>query len=192
MPCDERVLNRKTSWVMMVAAALVAVFSVGCAASGIKNTPLDEPPALIVQSGNMGIGWVVGKNKWNGSVYDRPDDLQCLMADKTIDDLDYVKNGEQITFKFDGIAPDSFVLTEYILRENGDAKYNIYGMEYDICSNPGGHVFTVKPNYATAFSSSSWDYAPGNTIKGYRLVCSWGRNECEYAFIIRGDAAITM
>jgi len=38
-----------------------------------------------------------------------------------------------------------------------------------------------------AFGSSLAAYEPGSTIKGYRLVCSWGGNECEYAFIIRSD-----
>jgi hypothetical protein len=52
--------------------------------------------------------------------------------------------------------------------------------------------FAIKPNIATSLSSYSGDYLPGNTIKGYRLVVKWGENECEYAFIIRGDAAILM
>ena len=32
------------------------------------------------------------------------------------------------------------------------------------------------------------DYEDGNTLRGFRLICTWGENECEYVFVIRTDA----
>ena len=158
----------------------------------------NEPPNALVQSGDKTIEWAVGKNKWEGFICDRSDNFQSLMDGKTIEDLEYVKDGEQVSFKLAGVAPDKMTLTEYLLVENGNEKYNLVCMEYDLHYNafnarfnpfgPSGFMFTVKPNVATVLSSSSEDYEPGNTIKGYRLVCTWGDNECEYSFIIRGDA----
>ena len=115
------------------------------------------------------------------------------MSDTTFDELPYIKNGETITIKFNGHVPNSVTLTEYILNKNGERKYTSDGMVYDINFGIFNHAanFTIKKNYATALSSSTLDYMRGNTIKGYKLVCAWGNNECEYSFIIRGDAAIT-
>jgi len=116
------------------------------------------------------------------------------MRDTGFDDLPYIKNGETVTIVFDSSIPDSVALTEHLLRENGDGKYNIAGMEYEVMlqASDSRASFTIEPNWATALSSDSGDYAPGGTIKGYRLVCSWGDNECEYGFIVRGDAAVMM
>lgn len=198
----KNVLNFKkpSRAIIVTAVTLVAVLSVGFAVNKI-NAPA-EPPNITVQSGDKNIEWVVGKNKWNGSVFDRLDNFQWLMTDKTIDDLEYVRNGEQVLLEFDGSIPDSITLTEYVLLENGNEKYNLSGMEYDVHYNafnarfnpfsPRDFNFTVEPNYATALSSNSADYQTGNTIKVYRIVCTWGGNECEYAFIVRGDAAFTM
>ena len=41
---------------------------------------------------------------------------------------------------------------------------------------------------AAMLSSNSKDYEPENTIRGFKLICSWGDNECEYGFIITSDA----
>jgi beta-lactamase regulating signal transducer with metallopeptidase domain len=200
----KRVLDFKkpSRAVIAVAVALVAVlfagFAVNRASSAASAAAPAEPPSIgVVQLGGKDIGWVAGANKWNGSIYDRLDSFKNLMADKTIDDLVYVKNGQDIVVTFSQqYCPDGAKLTEYILRESGDEKYNIPGMDLDLQNDLiYKHVsgFTVKPNYATALSSNSADYMPGNTIKGYRLVCTWNDgNECEYAFVIRGDAAITM
>lgn len=62
---------------IIVAVALVSVLSVGFAVNKI-NVPA-EPPDITVQSGDKSIEWVVGKNNWNGSIFDRLDNFQWLM-----------------------------------------------------------------------------------------------------------------
>jgi len=151
-----------------------------------------EPPDITVRSGATEIPWIVAKNKWSKEPYDQLDTLQMIMRTSSVSELPYLKNEEHVTIVISGRVPDSFTLTEYILREDGTSKYNTYGMAYDIHFGLFNRTaeFAIKPNYATMLSSSSWDYLPGNTIKGYRLVCTWGGNMCEYAFIIRGDASL--
>gem|GEM_PF-1623387 len=158
----------------------------------------DEPPNITIRTEgayeNTAIDWVAGKNKWNNAVYDREDTFVELMNRyRSVSNLPYVRNGENITITFDGAIPNNVTLTEYILREDGREKYNSSGKEYEIRFSGMNRrsSFVVEPNFATALSSNSNDYLPGNTIKGYRLVASWGANECEYGFIIRGDAAMT-
>jgi len=191
--------------IIVAAVALVTVLCAGFAVNRIMppGEPPDEPPSIIVRAGDVEIDWMVGKNKWNGVAYDRLSSFPMLMTEKTIDDLVYIPNGEDITIYFENHNdfPGSFVLTEFILREDGSYKYNINGMDYDdgifTYRDPFGEYLrsfsiTIKSNYATLASSFSGDYLPGNTIKGYHLVCTWDGNECEYSFIIRGDPAMTM
>ena len=154
---------------------------------------INDPPSITVMAGDVEIKWVVGKNTWNNADYDRLDNFQWIMSETTFDELPYVKNGEVISIQFDNnidSVPHTYTLTEHILREDGNLKYNIEGKEYEFNIYLTVGDFIIEPNYAVLFSSYSWDYEPGNTIKGYRLICRWGDNSCEYAFIIRGDAAI--
>ncbi|MCL1793961.1 MAG: M56 family metallopeptidase [Oscillospiraceae bacterium] len=204
----ERVKNvlkfKKTSRVIMITAvALVAVLSAGFAVN--RASAPNEPPEITVKAGDYAIDWTVGLNKWNGDIYDRLDNFTEIMSHyRSTSNLPYIRNGETITITIDGIVPDSTTVTEYILNESGNRKYNAIGMSYDVHFSFWNNVFsrainrsasftiTPEPNYATALSSFSGDYEPGNTIKGYGILCTWGDNECEYGFIIRGDAAITM
>ena len=180
---------RKMSLIAPPAIALVVVLGAWFAHD--RLIPPSDPPALAIQFGNTEIEWVVGKQIWSGNYYDREDNFKRIMSGTVAKDLPYVANGENISIKIDGNIPDSVELSEYLLRESGDQKYNIGGMPYDfsfgVLSRVG--IFDIKPNWATVLSSSTADYFPGNTIKGYRLICTWGNNRCEYAFVVRGDAA---
>ena len=52
----------------------------------------------------------------------------------------------------------------------------------------GKGSFVLVSNPAALLSSASSDYEPGAIIRGFRLICEWGENECESVFIIRSDA----
>ncbi len=176
--------------VVIEALVLVVLLSVGFALNRVA--PLNEPPDITVQAGGADIHWDVAKNMWNDSQYALRDHFPLIMSQVNPDDLIYVKNGEQITVKFKGRAPDQASLSEYILRDNGGRKYNSYGMPYDfsVDKTKRSGTWTPVPNFATLLSSDSADYAPGAIIKGYFLVCRWGKNVCEYTIVIRGDAAV--
>jgi len=187
----KRVLNfRKPPRAVIIAAvALVAVLSLGCAANRLVTSP-NEPPEITVKAGDTEIAWVVGLNHWNGNIYDRLDNFHWFMADKTIEDLAYIRNGEQIEITFEGLAPSTVTLTEYILNEDGSVRYITekgYITHYNVLNDGRvslrSFVFTVEPNIASIFSST----APPNFIKGYRFVVNWHGNECEYGFVIRGN-----
>ena len=191
----KNVLRFKKAPVILVvmAVALVGLLSLGLSIN--RTMPPSEPPEIAVRGAGQDIPWAMGKNSWNNADYDREDLLVQLMDEHSRDSLPVVHNGQAVTIKFQGSAPRSWTLTEYILRDNGAPKYNLsghkeYALRFPFLSRAGR--FKIESNWATAFSSSSLDYLAGNTLKGYRLVCHWGENSCEYAFILRGDAAITM
>jgi hypothetical protein len=183
----------------VLAVILCTLFLCGwlsdCGAQSQK-TPAQtgEFPKIKLSSGSTDIEWVIGINRLGNAITDREDNLTWLMKDQQSGDLVYLKNKEFITIKFDGKSPDTVKLTEHIIKADGTPKYTTEneGTVIDITFKNGKGSFIIQPNYATALSSNSNDYLPGNTIKGYRLLCNWGTDECEYAFVIRGDAAITM
>jgi len=79
--------------------------------------------------------------------------------------------------------------TDSVLNESGVIKYTT---REDITipftfSNRKG-AFMLEMNPAVFLSSNSEDYLPGKTMRGFRLTCSWGENQCEYGFITRTDA----
>ena len=150
-------------------------------------------PSIIVTSGGITIPWVVGMNRLGDSIVDRQDTLIQLMHDHVLADLPHLADGATITVDFQGDPPDAFRMTEHIINPDGLPKYTTGSADrsVDIVFTHGVGTFTLMPNWATAVSSDSADYAPGATLKGFRLVANWGTDECEYAFVIRGDAPIT-
>ncbi|MDR3072694.1 MAG: hypothetical protein LBU41_04300 [Clostridiales Family XIII bacterium] len=149
----------------------------------------DSPPEMVVKSGSMDIPTSVGLNKWNGGVVDREDNFKVLMKEKTRTDLPYIKVGEIISIELDGTAPDSVILTDSVLNENGGNKYgDVTTEDIQITFKNRKAEFELKTNMASLLSSNSEDYLPGNLIRGFKMTCKWAENECEYAFIIRSDA----
>ena len=194
----KNVLNfKKPSRVIIVAAvAFVTVLSAGFALNRIAASDeltvtirLPAHDMLTATADLFSIDLVLGNDSWSGSAYEGEETFERLMSGLTIEDLPYVRNGERFGIRYEGSAPDSVTLTELILREDGRIKYKSSGKEYELSAK--GTV-TLEPNYATALSSNSWDYMEGNTVKGYRLLCAWGGNEYEFAFVLRGDPAIIM
>ena len=185
-------MKRKFAWLLLSASVSLCFVFAGC------NEKTDSPesgfPKIKVTSGNADIEWVVGMDRLGNVETDREDNLIRIMKDHEPDELVHLKNGAVIEIEFDGKVPDVAKVTEHIITPEGLAKYQTEyeGKTIDIQFKEGEGAFTLEPNCATAFSSDSADYAQGATLKGYRLRCSWGTDECEYAFVIRGDAAIEM
>jgi hypothetical protein len=139
------------------------------------------------------IDWNCGWNQYKGAVTDREDLLKGFMKDKAIEDLVYLRDGDTIQITFpEGTAPEEVKLTEFLLNPDGSKKFRYSadnpGKVLEFTLTDGACTFTLEGNAATFFSSNSEDYKPGNVIKGYYLLCNWGHDECEFAFVIRGDA----
>lgn len=150
---------------------------------------MTEPPEIIIMADDTQIGYVVGLNKWNRAVYDRENTFETIMKEESKIEIPYIKSGTIIEIKVKGRVPDTVELRDSVLNESGVIKYTT---REDITipftfSNRKG-AFMLEMNPAVFLSSNSEDYLPGKTIRGFRLTCSWGDNQCEYGFIIRTDA----
>lgn len=171
--------------VFILYLLLIAFTFVACINSKVMN----KPPELSVTTGDKKIGYVVGLNRWNDVSYNSENPFHTIMKKDSGIEVPYIKLGEAFQINFKGNAPDSFELKDYLLKENGDAKYT--GKEVKkipVSLTVGKGTFKLEPNGAELLSSDSRDYEPGKTIRGFKLICRFGNNECEYGFIIRTDA----
>lgn len=107
-------------------------------------------------------------------------------------DLPYIHIGEpiQIEFLHQTTVPDSYELIDYVLTREGEMKYKIpEPIKPKVEFDQGTATFTLDENFLVYASSASEDYEPGAIIRGFRLVCTWGDNTQEVAFVIRTDVS---
>lgn len=181
----DRKRGRQTLKRYFLLLLLITLILTACS-SKLSQT---EAPEISIKVGNKEVGYAVGLNKWNGAVYDREDTFYTIMKEGSDIEVPYAHLGETIEIVFKGAAPDKYELRDYILREDGFVKYT----EKEVVKIPielvnGKASFELDMNWAALLSSNSKDYEPGGVLRGFRLICSWGENECEYGFVIRTDA----
>ncbi|MDR1691874.1 MAG: hypothetical protein LBR72_00805 [Oscillospiraceae bacterium] len=159
--------------------------------AGCGNKPDAGIPNLEVSSGQVPLEMIGRECGENGAFFVVSGFSMCM---GTGIEKRYLPNGETIEFAFGDREPDKWTLTEHILKEGGEPKYTTEteGKDITLILKDGRGSFVIEPNLRTALSSNSKDYLPGNTLKGYRLLCSFGPDEFEYTFIIRGDALFRM
>lgn len=178
-----------------IILVLVAGVTIGVLINRLVWTyrpPPKEPPQISISAGSIKVDEIVFPTAWDPAIEERDfeSDFQRFMLGKTIQNLEYVRNGRNVTIRFRSKVPDMIELTEYIISEDGELRDIYNGVMYEKIQSvsPNRISFRIEPNWATALGSFSGDYTPGHTIKGYRVVCTWGDKECEYLFVIRSDA----
>ncbi len=164
-------------------------YKIRLACSDDPNLNMLVPPKISITVAGTEINYVVGLNQWNNVIYDREGTFQTIMRDKAKTDLPYIKLNQEFQITFHGTAPDFAKLEDYIVQPNGNTRYSereVQTIPIEFKNGKGSFVLAANP--AAFLSSASSDYQPGASIRGFRLICQWGKNECEYAFIIRSDA----
>lgn len=178
--------------ILLIYLVVFATFtSTGCS---FKNNKPQEPPEIIITIDNQTINYVVGKNKWNGAVYDREDTFKTILKGDSKMVVPYIKLGKEFNFEFKQNPPETIEIYDYVLNENGDNRYpdkrTIVHIPVKLKAGKCSFEFNEHP--ASFLSSDSEDYKPGRTLRGFKVICRWESNkttnECEYGFIIRTDA----
>lgn len=148
-----------------------------------------KAPDISVRAGETELSWVMGLNKWDGAVIDRMDNYEQFM--NLYPELVKVELGTEITVEFLGGSPDSVTLRDEVLSADGRRKYDEKVTKAsELAVRDGAISFSLEPHFAVYLSSSTEDYEPGAVIRGFKLSCSWGENECEYAFVLRTDPGL--
>lgn len=152
----------------------------------LKQNNHKTPPEITVKINNQSIETKSGLNQWNGLVYDRKDIFKAII--KKNSDIPYFHLGDMISIQFKQNQPDEITVMNYILTARGDYKYSDR-TEEKVTLNQEDKIysFQLEPHSASYLSSDLSDYERRKSIRGFRIVCSWGENECEYGFILRTD-----
>lgn len=180
---NERDVTLKKLIVSTTLVFLMSIFMIGC--TSIKSQ--EEPPKLTITIGNKQLDYIVAKNQWNGAKYDREDTFKTILKNVSESEITYIEIGKTVTINFTNNFPDKFTISDILIDKNGNQRYS----NKEIISIPvklknGTCSFEIKNHFASALSSY---YVEGKTdIRGFRMVASWGENECEYAFIIKTDS----
>jgi hypothetical protein len=150
----------------------------GCKSQGATN----EPPEVSINIGGKQIQYAVEKNKWNGSVYDREDIFKTILK-KGID-MPFIEIGEIAEIEFKNNPPEQLEIYDILLDDTGS---QIYGDEM-IINIPvelknGKTSFEINTHMASYLSSLYVE--DKKDIRGFKMIASWGDNECEYGFIIK-------
>lgn len=166
---------KKTIFIIVLIIVLT-LFITGC------SKAMKEPPDVLMSIDNKEIEYVSAKNKWNGSVYDREDTFVTILKEQK--DIPIFENGSIAEITFKSNTPDEFKIMDILIDENGRQIYTdkeIINIPVEL--NNGKCSFEIEKHLASFLSSH---YEPGKKdIRGFRMIASWGENECEYAFIIK-------
>lgn len=166
---------------------IILVVSIGLITSCSIETKLkspNDPPKISITSNDIDIPYVIGKNIWNGGIYDRLDNFQAIMKDNTEETLNFIPIGEKINIVFEDFIPESIELVDEVIDNSGNVMFANSSKAISINLDNGKGSFNIDDHYATLLSSTSDTFENG-VLRGFRLTCIWGDNECEYSFIIK-------
>ncbi len=158
---------------LLIVLALLALLLVLVLRFASASLFSKEPASITVtaEDGTQ-LNWVVEKNHWNGSAYDRAHTFVCY--DRAGLTPSQLPGGAAVTITLGGTIPDEVSLREYALAPNGNSAYG------DI------HLLGELNFYFNGKSGSFSLPQPGNVpVRGYLLTCSWGENTCEYGLVVQ-------
>lgn len=145
-----------------------------------------EPPEITITIGDKKIEYVVAKNEWDNAKYDREDTFKSILKEVKEEEIPYIDIGKTVEITFRANSPKEFSIYDILLFKNGDQLFDNLKDNVTYEKNRGNYSFEIKKNMTSALSS----YYKENKkdIRGFRMIAKWGKNECEYAFVIKTDA----
>lgn len=172
----------KKAIILFALILILAAVFMGCSSKSIQ-----EPPELSINIRDKEIEYISAKNKWNGYVYDREDSFVTLLMKQK--DIPIFEHGSVVEIAFESNPPDKFTVADILVNENGHQIYTEKEIKYiPVELNDGKCSFIIEKHFASYLSSS---YEPDKIdIRGFRMIASWGENECEYAFVIKTNSII--
>lgn len=166
--------------ILLFAVILMTLLLVGCSSNSMK-----EPPELVINIGDKVIEYISAKNKWNGSIYDREDTFVAILKEQK--DIPVFENDSIVEISFKSNPPGKFTVSDILIDKNGRQIYTdkeIKKIPVELVDSK--YVFEIENHFASALSSY---YEPNKQeLRGFRMIASWGENECEYAFVIKTDS----
>lgn len=169
------------AWMRWLAAVLLlsTVFCLtGC--TGRVSEPPDAQVTASVEGGELPLTWTVGLNQWDSVSYDREDVLESLMENQSAQAVSQVPEGTQLTISLAQRVPDEASLTVVVLNEDGTVRQEGEAQTVTWETAQDGCQLSLTVERPTGADSPE-----GELLLGYRLLCTWQENSCEYGFVLR-------
>jgi hypothetical protein len=178
----KEVITIKKIMVGIIVIVLTSIFMIGC--NSLKSP--QGLPKLTITIEDKELEYVIAKNKWNNSIYDREDTFQTILKKGSKFEIPYIEIGKTVMINFQSYPPDKFTIADILIDENGKRMYsNKEVINIPVKLKDGKCSFEIKKHFASALSSV---YVENKVdVRGFRMIASWGDNECEYAFVIKAD-----
>lgn len=150
--------------------------------AGCSSNSMQEPPEMSIIIGDKEIEYLSAKNKWNGNIYDRESTFVSILKEQK--DIPAFETGSIVDIAFESNPPDEFTVSDILIDENGQQIYTYKEIiDIPVKLNNGKCSFKIEKHIASLLSSQ---FEPNKKdIRGFRMIASWGENECEYAFVIK-------
>jgi hypothetical protein len=166
--------------ICMIIVLFATMVMAGCAY--LKS--YQEPPELSINIGNKQVQYIVAKNQWNGSIYDREDTFKTIMKEGSGIEVPSIEIGKTVEIGFKSNTPNKFTVSDILINEKGEQIYTnkeIMAIPVELKDNKCS--FKIEEHFATAFSSTYEENKVN--IRGYRMTATWDENECEYALSLK-------
>lgn len=169
-------MKRKSIFILLILLIIISIM--GCN----QKTP-KEPPGILITIGDKEIEYVIGKNKWDGAIFDREDTFQTILRKDSGIEIPFIEIGEIGTIDFKENIPTDLKIWDVLIDENGEKIYNDEViMDVPIVIQGGKYSFEIEQHMASYLSSL---YEEGKSyFRGFRVITAWDENECEYGFVI--------
>lgn len=175
---------------IITALAVAAIFSFFLSPESLLPA---KPPQPVITIDGKKMEYITAKYKWNSTVYNqskpfnllKKDAFQEFMEKRPENEIPYFKIGKTVLIDFQNALPDKLLVQDMIIDKDGRTIYgDKFAMDVPTERKENVYTFIIEKNTASAFSSIMHD----TDLQGISITCSWGENECEYAFIIKTDA----
>ena len=151
-----------------------------------KATP---EPMLKVTAGEQELKVIYYGDRYNETREEIDKRLKMAMEDKSLEDLPYLPLGENIKLDAVNFQTEEFKITDYILMETGEIRYDEKVAQQLVLPVDGSSAsMNLQSNDAAFLSSDSDDYEPGKTIRGMVIRADIEDAPFAFAIIFRTDA----
>jgi len=148
-----------------------------------------EEPHLKVMTGEQELRVIYYGDRYNESREEIDKRLRQAMEDTFVEELPYVPLEEEIAINAENFQTEEFSITDYILKENGEIRYQEKVAQSSVIPVEGGAAaYTLTSHPAAFLSSNSEDYEPGKSIRSIVVRADIEGSTFAFALILRTDA----
>lgn len=149
-------------------------------------TPIMIAPRITVTGEGKVIDYEVVMTEWN-RVVSKKDPL-LILGSRSSNSFPWLNIGDVINITFPDGIPDSIYLEDCYVNDHGELMLDsrlIDKMPEDKIEVEGDKLsFRLMVNTASLLIS---DFNVTSCHRGFRLTCKWGKNECQYGFILQSN-----